>query len=182
MPSLIDTDVKLVKKKSKKKRKGAKTVEVKRQEMFTGFADIVSVMERKIDTIKADRSKRIGVRFFRDLIRDVNKLKRQSVGMMKSKRTTTTGFNKPVEISKEMSKFGKWNIGTKVSRAEVTRYIAKYIRKHKLYNEKDKREFIPDSKLARLVGYDKRTETEPLNYWKLQTRIQHHYIKNSKKN
>jgi len=67
----------------------------------------------------------------------------------KEKRRTTSGFNKPTPISKELASFMGLSEGAEASRVDVTRSIISYIKEHNL---QDGRQFKVDDKLKALLG------------------------------
>jgi chromatin remodeling complex protein RSC6 len=95
----------------------------------------------------------------------------------KAGTNTSSGFLKPVKISKEMSKFTGWDTKELKSRVDVTKFLCNYIREHKLQNEGDKRQINPDQKLQKLLNYDPKTSTQPLTYYHLQTLLKSHFPK-----
>lgn len=150
------------------------------EDVMIGFEDLVKRVENEIEYRRNNLVKDKGIMFLRSLNKDIKMLNRLTVRAMKQKNPKTNrvcGFKKPVPISKDMAKFGGWEPDLEVSRSDVTAFISKYIRDHELYNPDDKRQFTPDVKLAKLLNWDKRTENEPLNYWKLQTRMKHLFPK-----
>lgn len=149
------------------------------EKIMTQFDALMKKVEEEIDARRGTKDK--GIKFLRTVNKDIKALSRQAARAMKHKRLTpanqNSGFKKPVAISKDLAKFGGWEHETEISRSDVTKFIAKYIRDHQLYNPNDKREFTPDAKLAKLLNFDKKSESEPLNYWKLQTRMKHLFPK-----
>lgn len=68
-------------------------------------------------------------------------------------KTTTTkknsAFNKPVNVSPELAAV----IGHgPMPRTEVTKKLWDYIKKHKLQSNQNKRNIVPDDKLAKVFG------------------------------
>jgi chromatin remodeling complex protein RSC6 len=69
--------------------------------------------------------------------------------MNMAKKTKTSKFMKPMKISKELeSVIGKGPL----PRTEVTKKLWKYIKKHGLQDPKNKRNIVPDEKLAKVFG------------------------------
>ena len=86
---------------------------------------------------------------------------------------------KPVSLSKEMCKFTGWEKDCPKSRVDVTKFICKYIREKELQNPSDRRIILPDDKLKKLLSIDG-SESDPLTYYSLQKKIQHHFNKDDK--
>ena len=87
-----------------------------------------------------------------------------------------SGITKETSISKELATFLGVSAGTKLARVEVTRRINEYINENKLQNPEQRRQIIPDTKLAKLLGTTKKDE---VTYFNLQTFLKHHYVKNA---
>jgi chromatin remodeling complex protein RSC6 len=80
---------------------------------------------------------------------------------------------KPVKISKELAKFTGWAADQPKSRIEVTKFLCKYVKDNNLQNPSDKRQIVPDAKLAKLLGVA--PEDAPLTYPGMQKKIQPHF-------
>jgi len=66
-----------------------------------------------------------------------------------TKQKKTSAFMKPVEVSKELAEIvGKGPM----PRTEVTKKLWEYIKKNKLQDENNKRNIVPDEKLAKVFG------------------------------
>ena len=100
------------------------------------------------------------------------KVKRQ----VNSDMSKTSGFMKPVNVSKEVSQFAGWKDGDMHSRVEVTKLICNYVKSNDLQNPKDRRQILPDKKLKSLLKLTDNMK-EPLTYYSLQRHIQPHFIK-----
>ncbi len=69
-----------------------------------------------------------------------------------AKEPTQSKFMQPLKVSEELTAVvGKGPM----PRTEVTKQIWVYIKKHKLQDEKNKRNIIPDEKLAKVFGSKK---------------------------
>jgi chromatin remodeling complex protein RSC6 len=77
-------------------------------------------------------------------------------------------FATPCEISKEMSLFMKKDMGERVLRMEVTRYMTDYITSNHLSNSS---KIHPDETLELLLG------TKDITFFTLDKYINKHYIK-----
>lgn len=167
-------------KKEKKKR-----VAPTRDSVMTTFDDLISAIEKEIEVLRDSTNKSKGIKFLRTHGKKLKTLKTQAAriiskrvpGQRKSGTNTSSGFLKPVQISKEMSKFTGWDLKDPKSRVDVTKFLCNYIRQNKLQNEKDKRQIIPDNKLCKLLNYDPKTSSQPLTYFHLQSLLKSHFPK-----
>jgi upstream activation factor subunit UAF30 len=163
----------------KKKKRGAPS----REEFLVTFDELVSSIEKEIEGLRESKTKVKGVKFLRTLNKQIKLLKSQASRVIKQKNTTrkngnsTSGFLKPVKISKEMAKFTGWDETELRSRVDVTKYLCNYIKENNLQNPADKRQIQVDSKLSKLLKFDSKKEPEPLTYYRLQTYLKTHFIK-----
>jgi hypothetical protein len=84
-----------------------------------------------------------------------------------------SGLTKPVLISDEMMEF----IGSdtnKRSRVDITRALCAYVREHDLQNPANRKEILPDAKLAKLLAHDPEVHG-PLTYCSIQVLVQRHF-------
>lgn len=159
-----------------------------RADVLDRFDGILSTMNDELERAKAANDK-ASVKFLKALLKDSKRLRTDTAKAMKisKKRKSSSapsGFNKPVRISEELSKFLKDSLkedGTRVvgedglvARKDVTSSICAYIKAHSLQSPQDGRIIVPDKKLAKIVNY---TEGDRLDYFNLQTKIKHHYIR-----
>lgn len=120
------------------------------------------------------------LRSMKRFIRDLKDVKRIVVRTFKQKRKRTTnpntksGFKKIIKVSDATYKFTGWVKEDKYCRNDVTRYMCSYIKDKNLQNEKDKREIIPDKKLATYLGYKKKDGK--LTYCNMQCYLKKHFI------
>ena len=82
-------------------------------------------------------------------------------------------FEMPVAISPALCKFMGHKEGTQESRINVTRFVNKYVKDHKLATGKN-HEIKPDAALRSLLGTK---EEDKLTYFNLQTFLKPHYPK-----
>jgi upstream activation factor subunit UAF30 len=150
------------------------------------FDDLLALIESEVLTLRESENKIKGVKFLRQLSKNVKILKNASSRIIKNKRgtvvekkivNTNSGFLKPVRISKEMAKFTGWNADELKSRVDVTKYLCNYIKEKNLQNPKDRRQIIADTKLAKLLDYDNKKDTQPLTYFLIQSHLKKHFIK-----
>jgi chromatin remodeling complex protein RSC6 len=84
---------------------------------------------------------------------------------MTTKEKKNTAFMKPVHISNELAEI----IGRgPMARTEVTKKLWDYIKKHKLQDAKNKRNIIPDNKLAKVIG------SQPIDMFKMTSKVAKH--------
>jgi len=166
---------------AEKKQRGPRR-EVSSESVASSFEELIKSVEDYVVELKNENGK--GVKFLRSLNKKL-KLLKQDAGRVSSKKSKKTskpranngGFNKPVKISPEMSKFTGWESGKEYSRLDVTKFICAYIKQHNLQNPSDKRQIVCDTKLGNLLKYDAKTTGEPLTYFRIQRCLQPHFIK-----
>jgi chromatin remodeling complex protein RSC6 len=167
-------------KKDKKKR-----VVPTRDTVLATFDELFASIEKEVEILRDSSNKSKGIKFLRTHCKKLKALKTQAsriiskraTGQRKTGSNTSSGFLKPVPISKEMSKFTGWDIKQPKSRVDVTKFLCNYIKENKLQNEKDKRQINPDNKLCKLLNYDPNTSIEPLTYFRLQSLLKTHFPK-----
>lgn len=145
-----------------------------------------TMLEQELESTRANKTRNVGVKVWRSLLKELKKLRRLTARASKKTRKRNvakkdappSGFQKPVKISTEMSKFTGWNPEEHKSRVDVTNFICKYIRDNNLQNPEDRRQILADRRLARLLRYDQTKDEQPLTYFYLQKKIQHHFPKN----
>lgn len=147
------------------------------------FNDLIGIIEGEIKRIKESPVKMKGCRFLHSIKRRVITLRTQHRRVLKQKRKVQCtnrnyGFQKPVQISKELAEFTSWPKEELRSRVDVTKYICNYITENKLQNPQDKRQIIPDNKLQKLLGFNPKKSKEPLKYCTIQSCLknQGHFI------
>ena len=142
------------------------------------FDLIINMLNSEIQSSRENSSKTTNVKFLRLVNKHIKSLQTQCVRVMKQKNTSVrqnnnSGFQKPVKISTELSKFTGWSENELRSRVDVTKYICDYIATNNLQNPEDKRQILPDSKLQKLLGFNPEKTDKPLYYYGIQT-----YLKN----
>jgi chromatin remodeling complex protein RSC6 len=80
-------------------------------------------------------------------------------------------FCTPTKISNELAKFLGSEIGTKMTRIDVTREINKYIRVNNLQDKQNKRNINPDTNISKLFRLKNGDE---LTYFNIQKYISPH--------
>jgi len=115
----------------------------------------------------------------RRVLANVKDLQRATAQAIKQKpvsarKNNHSGFLKPVQISSDIAKFTGFDVSQLHSRVDVNNYICEYIKKNNLQNPTDRRQIIPDEKLAKVIGYTHGTD-KPLTYPVLQQYMTRHY-------
>ena len=87
-----------------------------------------------------------------------------------------SGFAKPILISNELCSFLGHPEGTEMARTEVTKQLTSYIKEHNLQDANNKRNIIPDTKLAQLL---KSNPEDQITYFNLQKYMKIHFPKAS---
>ena len=156
---------------------------VNKESILSDFDTLLGQVEEQITLIKNSTTKgAVGVKYFKTLNRQLKQLRGDVGKNVKVKRqissdmSKTSGFMKPVGVSKEVSKFAGWKDGDLHSRVEVTKFICNYVKSNDLQNPKDRRQILPDKKLRTLLKLSEK-EKEPLTYYSLQKHIQPHFVK-----
>jgi len=156
---------------------------VNKESILSDFDTLLSGVEQQIELIKSSESKGVGVKYFKTLNRQLKQLRGDVSKNVKVKRqinsdaSKTSGFLKPVEVSKAVSDFAGWKQGEMHSRVDVTKFICNYVKSNDLQNPKDRRQILPDKKLKTLLKLGDNMK-EPLTYYSLQRHIQPHFITN----
>ena len=107
----------------------------------------------------------------------VDKKMKGKVKKIRDPNAPPTGFQKPIDITPELSVFMGTPVGQKVARTAVTKQITAYCKEHGLQNPEDKRILLPDKVLLKLLTYNPKKMTEPLTFFNLQKYVKHHYPK-----
>ena len=156
---------------------------VNKDTILSDFDNVLSTISEQIELIKSSNTKgAVGVKYMKTLNKQLKQLRGDVGKNIKVKRqvnsdmSKTSGFMKPVNVSKEVSKFAGWKDGDMHSRVEVTKLICDYVKSNDLQNPKDRRQILPDKKLKSLLNLSDNMK-EPLTYYSLQKHIQPHFIR-----
>tara|TARA_B110001450_G_C17650186_1_gene492934 strand:- start:1233 stop:1982 length:750 start_codon:yes stop_codon:yes gene_type:complete len=121
----------------------------------------------------------------KDLKKASTKNRKKFVDGNKPKRAPS-GFAKPTQISNVLCDFLDVAHGSLMARTEVTKRVTKYIKEAKLQVPANRRRFVPDSKLASILGKldttskgkDGKTDSEKgYTYFNLQKYLSPQFIK-----
>ena len=150
---------------------------------ITSLCDtIIKETETEIKTIREGAGSTKGIKFLRQIIKNVKVLRTQVVKAVKSKKATNSaaasnsGFMKPVYISKELADFTGWDPKELHSRVDVTKYICNYVKEKNLKDSADGRIIKPDFDLQKLLKTYNPDEGV-LKYYNLQTHLKYHFPK-----
>jgi chromatin remodeling complex protein RSC6 len=112
----------------------------------------------------------------RTLGKEYNKLKsKANRKKKKSNGVNSGGLSKPQNISDDMCKFMGVPSGTQKSHNEVSKYIHNYIEEKQLKNPDNKKQILPDSKLAELLKPGKGVVVDYFKNFK--SLLQPHFLK-----
>lgn len=138
------------------------------------------------------------------ILKEASKKNKKKAPRDYSKPRKATGFAGPVTVSDELYSFltktkavmkdpsfqpknaeedANWpripvKSGQPVARTDVTSHISKYIKEKNLQNPESKREILPDAVLKKIFTNPSLVEQPTsFNYLKLQTYLNHHFIK-----
>tara|TARA_Y100000817_G_scaffold205804_1_gene161327 strand:- start:300 stop:746 length:447 start_codon:yes stop_codon:yes gene_type:complete len=111
--------------------------------------------------------------------KEMNHLSRELKKRRKSGKRKPSGFAVPTKISDKLCDFMEKPHGSEVARTEVTQYIIKYIKSHKLQYPKNRKIIKPNSKLETLLDTNK---DEELTYFNLQKYMNKHFLKQKQTN
>lgn len=151
---------------------------INNEEIEKLFDELSNDLEAELQSVRDDKHHSVGIRFLRSVCRKLKSLKVDAFRLLsrKVKKTTTrtgnSGFMKNVKISPEMTKFCGFKPDQLMSRVDVTKSICEYVKNNNLQNQADRRQFMPDDKLAKLLGTN-----EMITYYTLQKHIQKHFPK-----
>ena len=153
------------------------TTDVESISLDDQFKDIVTRLQEfrnMANTLMAD---------VRKLQKNVAKQVRESNKKNRKRRVNTgdskrppSGFAKPALISDDLCQFLGVSKGSEMARTEVTKYLTKYIKEHKLQDEKNRRIIICDSKLTSLLKVQPNDE---VTYFNLQRYMKPHFPKSA---
>lgn len=97
----------------------------------------------------------------------------QSKASSKPKEHRQSGLTKPFPVSNSLCTFMSVPEGTQLARAEVTKYLHKYIKEKDLYDEGNKQFIRPDGSLRALLNIH--DEEEQLHIFSMQKKMNTHF-------
>lgn len=103
------------------------------------------------------------------------KTPRHRSGAAASSTTSTRrgGLLKPCDVSSTLCAFMSVPDGTQLARAEVTKYLHKYIRDKDLYSKTNRQFIVPDHSLKTLLNI---ADDEPVHVFAMQKRMNPHFV------
>jgi chromatin remodeling complex protein RSC6 len=133
-------------------------------------------LDRSFTKLKADFGKKYNG--LASTLEKKNRRKAQS----DSKPRAKSGFSKPAPLSAELATFMSLPHGSVVSRTDATKAIISYVKEHQLESPENRRQWIPDEKLNKLLKPEqflKKDEVplEPLGYFNVQRCLSQHFTK-----
>ena len=135
--------------------------------------DVLLVEMMNVYTDLAEQRKNI-TRIMANVKRCYTKVERrlQVQSPTKPKEAKQTGLTKPFPVSTSLCTFMSVPEGTQLARAEVTKYLHKYIKEKDLYDESNKQFIRPDMSLKQLLNIDKE---ESLHIFSMQKMMNTHF-------
>lgn len=143
---------------------------------YEKLLDAVSVLD---DRLVEDKKRMDATRGeLKNLRKQIEKLHRKQLKQdNKPKKVRKPhGFAKPTNISDELAVFMGKEIGTLVSRTEVTKSIIKYIADNNLQNPENRRQILLDETLIKLFGLE--NQDVKVDYFSMQKYVNKHFPKN----
>lgn len=150
-------------------------------EAVAAASDVVTV-ESLVSTIgghfaSAEKEIRAGKALLKKLLTTHGKDMKAAAAALKSGRRkrerdpnapkrAPSGIAKPAKISPELAEFLGVAPDVELARTDVIRQVAGYIKAHNLENPENRREILPDEKLAKLLKYDPNSN-EKTSYFNL---------------
>ena len=146
------------------------------------FDSLIESLDTEIKRLRDSSTKSKGVKFLRTVNKNLKTLRNHALRISKQRTATrrvnsNSGFNKQVNVSKELAKFMGTDPTATVSRKDVTKFLCSYIRQNNLQFPTDKRIIMvdKDAKLKALLKFDGKDD-KPLTYPGLQTYLKSHYL------
>ena len=109
---------------------------IDRESILRDFDAVLKAIDDEVQDLRSSDTKSrktTGVKFLRSTSKTLRTLRSDAARVIKQRkpstrpRNTTSGFMKPVSLSKEMCKFTGWEKDCPKSRVDVTKFICKYI-------------------------------------------------------
>jgi hypothetical protein len=166
-----------------------KTEEKPEEIMQTVIDDLITSFKEEQDRIKGHLARlRVLDRSFHKMKTDFgkkftglqNSLEKKAKKKADSTPRAKSGFSKPAPLSAELAAFMGLPNDSVVSRTEATKKIIKYVKDHNLEAPENRRQWIPDEKLNKLLKPEKYLKKEgvplePLGYFNVQRCLSHHF-------
>ena len=149
------------------------------EDLTQSFKNISSTLSSLLSQVKStvNEVKKLEKRVQKEL-KEAKKSKKKSKNNPDKPKRPPSGFAKPSDISEELCGFLGRPIGTQMARTEVTKHVTQYIKDQELQDPTNKRHILPDTKLAKLLGYEQE-KSEEVTYFNLQKFMKHHFPKSA---
>lgn len=154
-----------------------KEVEVKESEskdidvMFNGVLDTIGQFRNQITSLNAQ------IKILEKFVKkEIKHLKKETDKNKQKIKRKPSGFAEPTVISNDLCEFMELEVGSKLARTEVTKFICSYIKENKLDNGRD---ITPDNKLKNLLGVK---PTDSVTFFNIQRHMNKHFIKSNEAN
>ena len=165
----------------KKKRK-----EVAYAELRTDLDAVVNQLLADISSARSAKNKDLVntlkgyEKSFKKARNDVKKVepKKKKESAESDAPTQQSGFNKPQAVTGEIATFANWNASELKSRTDITKALCDYVKQHNLQNPENKRQILPDARLAAILRYN--PDNGALTYSTMQKNISHLFVPEEK--
>jgi upstream activation factor subunit UAF30 len=153
--------------------------QVSKDSVDADFTELTNKIQAEIERLQSSGDKVKGIKFLRTLNKICRTLHNDANRMMGKKKNSgrkagsTSGFNIPVKISKDMAKFIGGDANAQYNRVDITKKICAYIKENNLQNPADRRQINADEKLRTLLKLEA-NPAEPLTYFRLQQYLTPH--------
>ena len=107
-------------------------------------------------------------------LKNASKSKKSKKSSVPNPNRQLSGFVKPSVVSDDLLAFVGKEVGTMMSRVEVSKEITAYIEKNSLKDKDNGRQINPDAKLTKLLQI---SAGEVLTYFNLQRYLKIHFVK-----
>jgi hypothetical protein len=161
---------------------------VTKETVMRDLESLIELHETEIQKARESNSKNNGVKFLRQVLKNLKILKKNINKTMKSKKVKKVrtendpvpmnGFSKPIQISKELSRFCGWKVGELHSRSDVTIFLSAYFKEKNLKDPENPSMIMvdKDERLHRLLSIGN-PPPGPVKFCLIQRYIKNHFIK-----
>jgi chromatin remodeling complex protein RSC6 len=134
--------------------------------LINQFQDIQSVMKTLHSNLKV-LQKEVSKE------RKESKKKESKIKKKSGKKKSPSGFAKPAPITDDLASFLGLGSGVELARTDVTTKIIAYVKEHGLQNPANKKQIVPDEKLAKILLVP---DSEVVTFFNLQTYLKKHFL------
>ncbi len=133
---------------SPQERKERRRREVTKDSVDADFTSLQKRIDEEISRLRESSEKTRGIKFLRSVNKALKILHSDTKRVLKlkkknnRKKSTISGFLKPIRISPELATFTGWDVNKNYSRVTVTKFICDYVKTNSLNNPKDKRQIV----------------------------------------